>query len=336
MALTISQRETALGSLNFPWNQRSEKLSTGNTYHFVDHSPNKPNGKTLLLLHGFPDTSRGWRNQIGPFHEAGYRIIAPDMIGYGGTNKPNEPEHYTPKSISEDLAALLDLLDIEKVTVVGHDWGSFMAGRFALWKAERIEKVVLLSVPYIPPSLVYAPLEAIVMLVPTFGYQLYLADENSTPVVESQLDEFLKLMYQDFASTSPPPFDFSPKGVLESVLKGSMATPTSAPIVLNQTEFDYYKSTLSSGKMTGPLNYYRTTHLRYKEELELAATFAHISAPTLWMGGDNDPVASMVTVEAMRLFIPDLEISWLKSTGHWVLAEEGNAVAKKVLEFVGA
>ncbi|KAH8823185.1 alpha/beta-hydrolase [Flagelloscypha sp. PMI_526] len=336
MASAVGERESS--SINFPWNQRSAKLSTGNTYHFVDQVADKPNGKTLLLLHGFPDTSFGWRNQIGPFHEAGYRVVAPDMIGYGGTDKPDSPKHYTPKSISEDLSALLDLLEVEKVTVVGHDWGCFMAGRFSLWKPERVEKVALLSVPFTPPSKQYIPLEIIATAVPSFGYQVFLANENSTALVESHLDEFLKLIYQDFSSTSPPPFNFSPAGALEAVLSGTKEAPTSAPLVISDKEFDYYKETLASGKMTGPLNYYRTILLRFQEEEELAAAFAGVPAslPVLWMGGDHDPVASPAAVEAMKKFVANLEVVWLANTGHWVLAEEGDAVTKQVLKFAGA
>ncbi|KAH8823194.1 alpha beta-hydrolase [Flagelloscypha sp. PMI_526] len=255
-----------------PWKQRTAKLSTGNTYHFVDQLADKPNGKTFLLLHAF--------------HEAGYRVVVPDMLGYGGTDKPDAPEHYTPKNICQDLAALLDFLGVEKAIVVGHDWGCFMAGRFVLWKSERVEKVVMLSVPFRPPPKQYVSLEAFAAAVPLFGYQIFFADESSTDLIESQ-------------------------------------------------EFAYYKEALASGKMTGPLNYYRTTLLRFQEEVELASTFTSIPAslPVLWMGGDHDPIVGPIAVEGMKPFIANLEVVWLQNTGHWVLAEDGQVVAKKVLEF---
>ena len=99
----------------------------------------------------------GWRYQIGPWVRRGYRVVVPDMLGYGGTQKPIEASDYSAKKICADLAALLDLLEIKsavckmKETVqrfhanifqsqvfIGHDWGSFIVGRFALWYPNRI------------------------------------------------------------------------------------------------------------------------------------------------------------------------------------------------------
>ncbi|KAH8831138.1 alpha/beta-hydrolase [Flagelloscypha sp. PMI_526] len=326
-----------MAAISFPWTQRTETLSTGKTYHFVDQLPEKANEKVLLLLHGFPDTSLGWRNHIGPFHDAGYRVIAPDMLGYGGTDKPSSRDEYTPKKISEDLSALLDLLEVDKVTVVAHDWGGFIAGRFVLWKPERVEKLVLLSVAFTAPPKQYVPLEYIAAAIPSYGYHVFLDNDNSTPLVEANLDLFLRLMYQNFASTSPTSFDFFPAGVLEGVLKGTAEAPTPAPLAIGQEEFDYYKATLAS-KMTGPLNYYRTTLPRSEEDQELAATFTGIPAslPVLWVGGDKDPVASPKAVEAMKALIANLEVVWLSNKGHWITAEAGDVVAKKVLEFASA
>lgn len=69
---------------------------------------------TLLCIHGFPDLWYGWRYQIGPWVNRGYRVIAPDMLGYGGTSKPEDAAEYSSKRLCADLAALLDLLGIGK------------------------------------------------------------------------------------------------------------------------------------------------------------------------------------------------------------------------------
>ena len=69
---------------------------------------------TLLCIHGFPDLWYGWRYQIGPWVSRGYRVIAPDMLGYGGSSKPQDAVEYTTKRLCADLAALLDLVDIGK------------------------------------------------------------------------------------------------------------------------------------------------------------------------------------------------------------------------------
>ena len=91
----------------------------------------------------------GWRNQIEPWRDAGYRVVVPDMLGYGGTDKPHDPAEYTTKKLCNDLAALLDLLDVRKAVLIGHDWGAYVVGRFALWHPQRLLALVM----WVPVSL---------------------------------------------------------------------------------------------------------------------------------------------------------------------------------------
>ena len=101
------------------FNHRRELLDTGRTYHFVDQLP--PNYQlstpTLLCVHGFPDLWYGWRYQIGPWSSK-FRVIIPDMLGYGSTDKPLAPSEYSTRMLSDDLAALLDLVGVEKAVCV--------------------------------------------------------------------------------------------------------------------------------------------------------------------------------------------------------------------------
>ncbi len=74
-----------------PWTHNYVKLKTGHTYHYVDQKPDpaRANGDTMICLHGFPDQWFGWRNQIEPWARAGYRVIVPSMLGYGGSVRRN-------------------------------------------------------------------------------------------------------------------------------------------------------------------------------------------------------------------------------------------------------
>jgi soluble epoxide hydrolase/lipid-phosphate phosphatase len=101
------------------FNHRRELLDTGRTYHFVDQLPPnyQPSTPTLLCVHGFPDLWYGWRYQIGPWSTK-FRVIVPDMLGYGSTDKPLAPSEYSTRMLSDDLAALLDLVGVEKAVCV--------------------------------------------------------------------------------------------------------------------------------------------------------------------------------------------------------------------------
>lgn len=77
---------------------------------------------TFLLLHGFPSSSYDWRFQIKPLSDLGYGVIAPDLLGYGDTDKPTDLERYKLKKMSADVVQILDKESLETVIAVGHDW----------------------------------------------------------------------------------------------------------------------------------------------------------------------------------------------------------------------
>lgn len=110
-----------MASIAFPEISSKVQLPNGTTYGFVHIKPssNKP---CILLLHGFPSSSYDWRHQIDFLAKGGYGVIAPDLLGYGDTDKPVNPESYRLKKMAGEIAALLDTLQIDKVIGVSHDW----------------------------------------------------------------------------------------------------------------------------------------------------------------------------------------------------------------------
>ncbi len=84
-------------------------------------------GPAVLLIHGFPDSKYLWRHQIAPIADSGFRVIAPDLRGYGDAPKPERVEDYALPLVLQDLIGLLDVLDIDRAHIVGHDWGGTVA-----------------------------------------------------------------------------------------------------------------------------------------------------------------------------------------------------------------
>jgi pimeloyl-ACP methyl ester carboxylesterase len=103
-------------------------------------------GSPVVLLHGFPDSGRLWRHQVPALAEAGFKVIVPDLRGYGRSDKPMEVEAYTMDLLVGDVLAVMSAAGAERAHVVGHDWGAGVAWAVASLAGERVDHLVALSV----------------------------------------------------------------------------------------------------------------------------------------------------------------------------------------------
>jgi pimeloyl-ACP methyl ester carboxylesterase len=109
------------------------------------HAVQAGSGPAVLLLHGFPDTHLVWRKQIDVLAAAGYRVIAPDLRGYGQTEAPHGVAAYTLDKLRVDVLGLLDALHIDRIDLIGHDWGGIIAWQIAALSPNRVRRLVVLS-----------------------------------------------------------------------------------------------------------------------------------------------------------------------------------------------
>ena len=111
---------------------------------YDDHGP--ADGPPVILLHGFPDSSRLWRHQVASLTAAGHRVLTPDLRGFGRSGRPEAVDAYNLLVIATDVVAVLDDAGVETARVVGHDWGAALAWAVATMAPDRVERVVALSV----------------------------------------------------------------------------------------------------------------------------------------------------------------------------------------------
>src|SRR5439155_26731678 len=109
-------------------------------------------GPLVLLCHGFPESWYSWRHQIGARAAAGFHTVAPDMRGYGKSDRPEPIDQYTIFHLIGDLVGLLDALEARTAVIVGHDWGAGIAWQAARLRPDRFRAVGCLSVPFRPRS----------------------------------------------------------------------------------------------------------------------------------------------------------------------------------------
>ena len=103
-------------------------------------------GRPVVLLHGFPDSGRLWRHQVTALAEAGFRVIVPDLRGYGLSDKPSEVEAYSLPLLAGDVMAVLADAGAERAHVVGHDWGAALAWAIASLAPGTVDHLAVLSV----------------------------------------------------------------------------------------------------------------------------------------------------------------------------------------------
>ena len=128
-----------------------------NTNGIQMHASATGQGPVVLLLHGFPDTHQVWRKQVPVLAGAGFRVLAPDLRGYGRTDAPPHVLDYTLDKVRADVLGLLDSLHIDKVRLVGHDWGGLIGWQLAAMAPTRIERFVTLSTGH-PAAIAHAGL----------------------------------------------------------------------------------------------------------------------------------------------------------------------------------
>lgn len=109
----------ALNNLSAPGKLLQLQDGVNYAYVYVPAVGAKP---TFLLLHGFPSSSYDWRHQIKTLTAHGYGIVVPDLLGYGDTDKPNNPEAYKFKKMADEIVKILNEESIDTVIGVGHDW----------------------------------------------------------------------------------------------------------------------------------------------------------------------------------------------------------------------
>jgi pimeloyl-ACP methyl ester carboxylesterase len=106
-------------------------------------------GTPVILLHGFPDSGRLWRHQVPVLVEHGFRVIVPDLRGFGRSGRPEDVASYRLPTIAGDVTAVLDAFGIQTAHVVGHDWGAAAAWMTAIVCPERVNKLTVMSVPHL-------------------------------------------------------------------------------------------------------------------------------------------------------------------------------------------
>ena len=290
-------------------------------------------GPLVLLLHGFPESWYSWRHQFAPLAAAGYHVVAPDMRGYGKSDKPPEITDYVQTEVIKDVIGLIPALGYEQAVVIGHDWGAPTAWATALFHPDKVRAVGGLSVPFMPRSPVQPMPMMREMFKGQFFYQLYFQEPG---VAEAEFERDTRLCLKKFLVLGGGETDLASlpvKGEHDDMFS-NMPEPKSLPKWLTEADLDFFTGEFSRSGLRGPLNYYRN-HDLYWELTKDAPT--EIRQPAMYVAGTNDGVVMMAAagIEMMPHFVKDLRINrMIPGIGHWTQQEAPQAVNEAILEFL--
>ncbi|MBB2495314.1 alpha/beta fold hydrolase [Aquipseudomonas ullengensis] len=292
------------------------------------YSTGPADGRPVWLLHGFPECWYSWHQQAQALARAGYRVLIPEMRGYGQSSAPAEPEAYALLTLCADIQAAMDHLGHDHVCVIGHDWGAPVAWHLALLEPQRVRVLGAMSVPFggrpkRPAIDIMREANA-----GRFNYILYFQEPG---VAEAELDanieRSLRLLLSDLgdALLREKPAD--------SRMLDELDADPALPAWCDEAEFAIYRRTLANG-FRGPLNWYRNFARNWQDTESLAGR--QIEQPTLFLVGEQDPVARLeaYTLKRMAELVPRLEQHRLGNCGHWLQSEQPARVNALLADFL--
>ena len=295
-------------------------------------------GPAILFIHGWPESWFSWRHQLTGLAKAGYRVIAPDMRGYGDTDAPPNASDYSVDILARDVVGILDALEIDQATLVGHDWGAMVVWNTALFHPQRFNGVIGMSVPYVPRS-DRPPLEIWrETMGDNFFYINYHNEEGGVAEAESDSDP-AAMITALFTSPDTPreaPAIVDPKRSAGGFI-GRLGTPKEIPGWITQEELDYYINEFTRSGFRGGVNYYRNfdTNWKLTEDvdpvLKIPSAFIAGAADMVIGGADEAGLRGMMGPQMSDL----REITLIDKMGHWVqqeAPEETNAAVQRFIE----
>ncbi|KAG5728245.1 Epoxide hydrolase 2 [Termitomyces sp. T112] len=312
----------------------STRRSLKYNYFFSSPAAGKP---VLLFAHGFPCTSYDWRYQVTFFKEKGYGLIVPDMLGYGGTDKPTDAVDYKLGLIAQDLVDILDAEKIDKAIAVGHDWGSLVVSRLTNYFPDRFIAFAFLAGGYSSPSTLkfaesYAKVTEIVGR-ELMGYWYFFAEDGAPELIEKNIDSFYSLVLADDPKVWIS--DLTPRGACKAWVEGNKKTKLAS--YLPENEIERQKTEILKGGLTGPLNYYRTKvfDLDLEDVQAIPQENLVIHKPVFLATALQDYVAlapmqkaAMVQRAKGPLTIKDFD------TSHWIMWQEKEKLNQELLVWI--
>ncbi|MBS0480389.1 MAG: alpha/beta hydrolase [Proteobacteria bacterium] len=272
-----------------------------------------PANPPIILLHGFPESHRTWRHQIDDLAKDHF-VLAPDQRGFAKSSKPQGVENYTPDKPVADLIALADRFDIDRFTLVGHDWGGAIAWMAALNHPDRVARLIIVNAPH------------------PFVFQKTLFDDMAQREASQYITAFRNPEFEKYIDSIG----------LSQFFDGSFMRHTDFAKVAEEKAV-YLEQWGQPGAMTAMLNWYRASAVQVpamdatpERPAFLNGPFPPLAMPTLVIWGLGDKALLPCQLEGLDPLVPDLMIERLEGVGHFAPWEAPDKVTAAMRDWLAA
>jgi pimeloyl-ACP methyl ester carboxylesterase len=288
----------------------------------------------VVFCHGFPELAYSWRAQLPAVADAGFRAIAPDQRGYGGSSAPAAIADYGLGQLCGDLADMLDGLDVERAVFVGHDWGGFVAWAMPVLFPQRCAGVVGICTPYTP----FPTTDFLKMMFGEDPETLYMLWFQEPGVAEAVLDPRARLVFEKLTVGGTDPATIAELGMARE--SGSSFNPfidlEGLPAIgrplLDPDELEVYASTFTRTGFRGGINWYR--NIDANSAAYPGVGTQSLDLPSLMICAEWDPALPPALAAGMPNTCSDLEMHTVAEAGHWVQQEYPEQINELLVDWL--
>jgi len=265
--------------------------------------------RLALCLHGFPDLGFSWRYQLPVLAELGFRAWAPDLPGYGGTDRPQGLSEYAIEKLMDDVAGLIDASGAKETVLIAHDWGGVIAWYFALRRIRPLSRLVVMNLPH--PAVFERVLRS--------GWR-------------QRLRSWYVLFFQ---------IPWLPERLFR-MRRGSLVTEAFRGMAVDKSRFPeevldvYRRAALEPGALTAMINYYRGLVRGGGARRQRSLGFPRTDIPTLMVWGEQDTALGVELTYGTEAWVPNLTLKYLPHASHWVQQDAPDDVNAIVAEWLAA
>ena len=268
----------------------------------------------VILLHGFPESHRTWR-ELAPRLHSDFYLIMPDQRGFAGSDRPQDVEAYKTDLLVDDVFALADALSIERFCLVGHDWGGAISWPAALRNDPRLTRLAVINAPH--PVI----------------FQKSLIENRDQRAASQYISAFRSRMFEKAAERMG----------YEALFEKSFSRHVDLALIPEAERQQYIAEWSQPGGLTAMLNWYRASRVKVPPPgvtLPLPqwvlGAFPAVEIPTLVIWGMQDKALLPVQLEGLDRLVADLKVVRLPNSGHFAPWEAPDAVAAALRPFLAA